>query len=65
MTILINFGFQITEKEIEDRALKLTVFDVDRDKKHQVIGHVVFLFKVIFFLFTLFLLAKIKHETFL
>ncbi|KAK8380747.1 hypothetical protein O3P69_007994 [Scylla paramamosain] len=32
-------------KELEDRALKLTFYDVDRDKKHQVIGHVLILLK--------------------
>ncbi|XP_064077572.1 synaptotagmin-9-like [Macrobrachium nipponense] len=35
----------ITAKELEERALKLTFFDVDRDKKHQVIGHVLFMLK--------------------
>nr|XP_045605770.1 synaptotagmin-15-like isoform X1 [Procambarus clarkii] len=40
-----TFGFQITAKELEERALKLTFYDVDRDKKHQVIGHVLFLLK--------------------
>ncbi|XP_066942502.1 synaptotagmin-15-like isoform X2 [Macrobrachium rosenbergii] len=40
-----TFGFQITAKELEERALKLTFFDVDRDKKHQVIGHVLFMLK--------------------
>ncbi|XP_045133953.1 synaptotagmin-15-like isoform X1 [Portunus trituberculatus] len=40
-----TFGFQVTAKELEDRALKLTFYDVDRDKKHQVIGHVLILLK--------------------
>ncbi|XP_063585843.1 synaptotagmin-15-like [Penaeus indicus] len=40
-----TFCFQITAKELEDRALKLTFYDVDRDKKHQVIGHVLCLLK--------------------
>ncbi|XP_053641501.2 synaptotagmin-15 isoform X2 [Cherax quadricarinatus] len=40
-----TFVFQITAKELEERALKLTFYDVDRDKKHVVIGHVLFLLK--------------------
>ncbi|ROT80979.1 putative synaptotagmin-15 isoform X2 [Penaeus vannamei] len=40
-----TFCFQITAKELEERALKLTFYDVDRDKKHQVIGHVLCLLK--------------------
>ncbi|XP_068207782.1 synaptotagmin-15-like [Palaemon carinicauda] len=35
----------VTAKELDERALKLTFFDVDRDRKHQVIGHVLFLLK--------------------
>ncbi|KAK4292307.1 hypothetical protein Pmani_034904, partial [Petrolisthes manimaculis] len=40
-----TFGFQVTGRELQERALKLTFYDVDRDKKHQVIGHVLFFLK--------------------
>ncbi|KAK3868219.1 hypothetical protein Pcinc_026369, partial [Petrolisthes cinctipes] len=36
---------QVTSRELQERALKLTFYDVDRDKKHQVIGHVLFILK--------------------
>ncbi|XP_064457862.1 synaptotagmin-15-like [Ornithodoros turicata] len=37
-----SYVFQIPAKALEERTLKLTVYDNDRGKRHNVIGHVVF-----------------------
>ena len=37
---------QVGAKELPERALKLTAYDVDRDRKHNIIGHVIHYFKV-------------------
>ncbi|XP_022245068.1 synaptotagmin-15-like isoform X3 [Limulus polyphemus] len=37
-----NFVFQIPNKAIEERTLKFTVFDSDRGKKYNLIGHVIY-----------------------
>ena len=34
--------FQVSSKSMEERVLRLTVYDVDRHKKHQVIGHALY-----------------------
>ena len=33
---------QVSYRAIEDRILKLTVFDVDRHKRHNIIGHALY-----------------------
>ncbi|XP_047739270.1 synaptotagmin-15-like [Hyalella azteca] len=40
-----TFAFMVGAKELTERALKLTVYDVDRDRKHNIIGHAIHLFK--------------------
>ena len=39
-----QFGvcFQVSNRTVEERVLKLTVFDLDRHKRHNVIGHALF-----------------------
>ncbi|PVD39243.1 hypothetical protein C0Q70_01871 [Pomacea canaliculata] len=37
-----SYVFQVSHRAIEDRILKLTVFDVDRHKRHNVIGHALY-----------------------
>ena len=37
---------QVGSKELSERALKLTVYDIDRDRKHNIIGHAIHYFKV-------------------
>ena len=36
------FFFQVAYRSIGDRVLKLTVYDVDRQKKHNLIGHALY-----------------------
>ena len=36
------FGLQVNHRSIEDRILKFTIFDVDRHKRHNVIGHALY-----------------------
>lgn len=38
----MHFVFQVSNRNINDRVLKFTVYDVDRHKKHQVIGHALY-----------------------
>ena len=33
---------QVSNRNINDRVLKFSVYDVDRHKKHQVIGHALY-----------------------
>lgn len=40
-----TFGFQISPKELSERTLKFSIYDVDRNKRHVVIGHVLHQFK--------------------
>ncbi|KAL4239872.1 calcium ion-regulated exocytosis of neurotransmitter [Mactra antiquata] len=40
-----SYVFQVSNRSINDRMLKLTVFDVDRQKKHHVIGHALYTLK--------------------
>ncbi|ESO89388.1 synaptotagmin 15b [Lottia gigantea] len=37
-----SFVFQVSLRSVEDRVLKLTVFDVDRHKRHNVLGHALY-----------------------
>ncbi|XP_064640032.1 synaptotagmin-15-like isoform X2 [Lineus longissimus] len=37
-----SFVFQVPHKSFEERCLKLTMYDVDRHRRHQVIGHAVY-----------------------
>ncbi|XP_041363619.1 synaptotagmin-15-like [Gigantopelta aegis] len=37
-----SYVFQVSYRTVEDRVLKLTVFDVDRHKRHNVIGHALY-----------------------
>ncbi|XP_045213417.1 synaptotagmin-15-like isoform X3 [Mercenaria mercenaria] len=37
-----SYVFQVSNRNIGDRVLKLTVYDVDRQKKHHVIGHALY-----------------------
>ncbi|XP_076453975.1 synaptotagmin-15-like [Babylonia areolata] len=37
-----SYVFQVSHRATEDRILKLTVFDVDRHKRHNVIGHALY-----------------------
>ncbi|BFZ02988.1 hypothetical protein BsWGS_06027 [Bradybaena similaris] len=37
-----TFVFQVSHRALEDRVLKLTIYDVDRHKRHQVIGHALY-----------------------
>ena len=39
------FSHQVSCKSMEERVLRMTVFDVDRHKKHQVIGHALYLLR--------------------
>lgn len=41
-TSSISVILQVSYKAIQDRILKLTVFDVDRHKRHNVIGHALY-----------------------
>lgn len=40
----VNFRFstQVTFKALQQRTLRLSVFDVDRSKKHRLIGHAMY-----------------------
>ena len=38
----ISICFQITLKALEERVLKFTAYDVDRNRRHQVIGHALY-----------------------
>ena len=42
LTLLLYFRFQVSSKAMEERVLRLTVYDVDRHKKHVVIGHALY-----------------------
>ena len=43
MYVNINVKYpQVSHKSLEERALRFTVFDVDRYRKHHVIGHAVY-----------------------
>lgn len=37
-----SYVFQVSHKSFDDRILKFTMFDVDRHKRHNVIGHALF-----------------------
>ncbi|KAK0053155.1 synaptotagmin-15 [Biomphalaria pfeifferi] len=37
-----TYVFQVSHRALEERVLKLTVLDVDRHKRHQVIGHALY-----------------------
>ncbi|XP_074647525.1 synaptotagmin-15B-like isoform X2 [Tubulanus polymorphus] len=37
-----SFVFQVSHKSFEERVLKLTMYDVDRHRRHHVIGHAVY-----------------------
>lgn len=37
-----SYVFQVSHKSFDDRVLKFTMFDVDRHKRHNVIGHALF-----------------------
>ncbi|KAL8577899.1 hypothetical protein ACOMHN_011895 [Nucella lapillus] len=37
-----SYVFQVSHRATEDRVLKLTVFDVDRHKRHNIIGHALY-----------------------
>ncbi|XP_046369955.1 synaptotagmin-15-like isoform X1 [Haliotis rufescens] len=37
-----SYVFQVNSRTIDDRVLKLTVYDVDRHKRHNVIGHALY-----------------------
>ncbi|XP_070182775.1 synaptotagmin-15-like [Littorina saxatilis] len=37
-----SYVFQVSHRAIEDRNLKFTVFDVDRHKRHNIIGHALY-----------------------
>lgn len=37
-----SYVFQVSNRSISDRVLKFTVYDVDRQKKHHVIGHALY-----------------------
>ncbi|XP_059158664.1 synaptotagmin-15-like [Physella acuta] len=37
-----TYVFQVSHRALEERVLKLTVYDVDRHKRHQVIGHALY-----------------------
>lgn len=37
-----SYVFQVSNRNINDRVLKFTVFDVDRHKKHLVVGHALY-----------------------
>ncbi|XP_013399810.1 synaptotagmin-15 isoform X2 [Lingula anatina] len=37
-----SYVFQVSYKTIQDRTLKLTVFDVDRSKRHRSVGHALY-----------------------
>ncbi|KAJ8023079.1 Synaptotagmin-15 [Holothuria leucospilota] len=37
-----SFVFQVTFKALQQRTLRLSVFDVDRSKKHRLIGHAMY-----------------------
>ena len=41
-TSVLTFSPQVSHRAIEDRILKLTVFDVDRHKRHNIIGHALY-----------------------
>lgn len=40
-----SFIFQVSSKTLSERVLKLTVYDVDRLRRHNVIGHVIYAMK--------------------
>jgi hypothetical protein len=40
-----SFVFQVSNKNLPERVLKLTVYDVDRLRRHNVIGHALFALK--------------------
>ena len=40
-----EFLYQVPSRSFSDRVLKLTVFDVDRQKKHHVIGHALYVLR--------------------
>ena len=40
--MLFNDTLQISNKSMEERVLKFTVVDVDRNRRHQVIGHALY-----------------------
>ena len=42
MYILVVSSLQVSNRNINDRVLKFTVFDVDRHKKHLVVGHALY-----------------------
>ena len=39
---LVVSSLQVSNRNINDRVLKFTVFDVDRHKKHLVVGHALY-----------------------
>uniref|UniRef100_A0A4W3HXS7 Synaptotagmin 15 n=1 Tax=Callorhinchus milii TaxID=7868 RepID=A0A4W3HXS7_CALMI len=40
-----SFLFQVSSKTLSERILKLSIYDIDRQKKHRHIGHITFPFK--------------------